>query len=116
MLRCKELLSVIRPGNVILFLWNKEKKLVLFVFYYWRAECESEGHDHIRQKKEVNLLSLFRFFVSQIAILINLLLIHCHLSDNYLYAVLKKLKHEKYLFNFQNNHLNVNKEFMLFLL
>ena len=27
-LRCKELLSVIRPCNVILFLWNKEKKLV----------------------------------------------------------------------------------------
>ena len=22
---------------------------------YWGAECESEGHDHIRQKKEANL-------------------------------------------------------------
>ena len=44
----------------------------MIVFYCWRAECESEGHDHIRQKKEVNLLSLFTFF-SQIAILTNLL-------------------------------------------
>ena len=75
---------------------------------------ESKGHDHIRQKKEVNLLSLFRIFFSQIAILINLL--YCHPSDNYLHAVLKKLKHEKYLFNIQNNHFNVDKEFMLFLL
>ena len=38
-----------------LLLKQKKETCPIIVFYYWRAECESEGHDHIRQKKEVNL-------------------------------------------------------------
>ena len=41
------------------------------MFYYWGAECESEGHHQIRQKK-VNLIELIDIF-SEMAILINLL-------------------------------------------
>ena len=41
------------------------------MFYYWRAECENEGHHQIRQKK-VNLIESIDIF-SEMAILINLL-------------------------------------------
>ena len=40
------------------------------MFYYWRAECEREGHHQIRQKK-VNLIELIDI-VLEMAILINL--------------------------------------------
>ena len=60
------------------------------MFYYWRAECESEGHDHIGQKKEVNLLESIAIF-SEIAILINSLCSVSHRKINYLYGFLKQL-------------------------
>ena len=50
------------PATSFLLLKQRKETCPIIVFYYWSAECESKGHDHIRQKKEVNLLSLLRFF------------------------------------------------------
>ena len=73
-----------------LLLKQRKETCSIIVFYYWRAECESEGHDHIGQKKEVNLLESIAIF-SEIAILINSLCSVSHRKINYLYGFLKQL-------------------------
>ena len=70
---------------------QRKETCSIVVFYYWRAECESEGHHQIRQKK-VNLIELIDIFL-EMAILINLLYSVTH--HNYLNAVLKQLKHSR---------------------
>ena len=54
-----------------LLLKQRKEACSIIVFYYWRAECESKGHDQIRQKI-VNLIEPIDIF-SEIAILTNLL-------------------------------------------
>ena len=70
---------------------QRKETCSIVVFYYWTAECESEGHHQIRQKK-VNLIELIDIFL-EMAILINLLYSVTH--HNYLNAVLKQLKHSR---------------------
>ena len=73
-----------------LLLKQRKETCSIIALYYWRVECESEGLDHIRQKKEVNLLESIDIF-SEIAILINSLCSVTHRKINYLYGFLKQL-------------------------